>query len=70
MELLRLKIIEDMEANNEKKWQTVNLEIEKYRNLYFQSRRELELNLTEIERTASHNFRLRPKHSRLNIIFL
>ena len=58
MELLRLKIIEDMEANNEKKWQTVNLEIEKYRNLYFQSRRELELNLTEIERTVRNCIRL------------
>ena len=50
IELMKLKLIEEMETSSRRKWEIVNQEIEKYRQLYFQTKRELEFTSTEMER--------------------
>ena len=50
IEVMRLKLMDEMELNNRKKWEIVHQEIEKYRQSYFAAKRELEFTHGEMER--------------------
>ncbi|KAI8919406.1 hypothetical protein DFJ77DRAFT_508284 [Powellomyces hirtus] len=60
MEILRLKTVQEVEEQNEKRWKSMNKDTEKYRNLYYTLRRDYELAKTDIDRERSQtNAKLR-----------